>query len=162
VVSRDVRFEEGRDFRRSLESRDGIEEVVERQIDVSKGTQPQVSSAPVSGVTRSPCMASGSQLQGVQAEGAESSGSQSVGIRSEAETLGRGDLTSPLVTSGKRKSRWFQETLKEAKENVGEPTRQFRERRVLECCAHLTIDNITIFSPNHRHKAPPSTVTFDR
>jgi hypothetical protein len=32
-----------------------------------------------------------------------------------------------LTTSGKRKTRWFQETLKEAKENVGEPKRQFRE-----------------------------------
>jgi hypothetical protein len=26
------------------------------------------------------------------------------------------------------KPRWFQQTLKEAKENVGEPKRQFRER----------------------------------
>jgi hypothetical protein len=37
VVSRDVRFEEGRAFRRSLESRDNIEEVPETQIDVSEG-----------------------------------------------------------------------------------------------------------------------------
>jgi hypothetical protein len=132
VVSRDVRFEEGRAFRRSLESRDSIEEDAETQIDVSEGAQPQVSSTPVSGVTGSPCTTSGSQLQGVQAEGAEASGSQSVGIRSEAETLGRGDLTSPLVTSGKRKPRWFQQTLKEAKENVGEPKRQFRESRAPE------------------------------
>jgi len=73
VVSRDVRFEEGRDFKRSLESRNSIEEVVETQIDVSKGAQPQVSSTPVSGVTGSPCIASGSQLQGVQAEGVEAS-----------------------------------------------------------------------------------------
>jgi hypothetical protein len=64
VVSRDVRFEEGRDFRRSLESRNSIEEVVETQIDVSKGAHPQVSSAPVSGVAGSPCTTSGSQLQG--------------------------------------------------------------------------------------------------
>jgi hypothetical protein len=80
-------------------------------------------------VTRSPCTASGSQLQVVQAEAA---GSQSVGIRSEAETLGRGDLTFPLVTPGKRKLRWFQETLKEAKENVGEPKRLVRESRAPE------------------------------
>jgi hypothetical protein len=132
VVSRDVRFEEGRAFRRSLESRDSIEEVPETQIDVSEGAQPQVSSAPVSGVTGSPCTTSGSQLQRFQAEGAEASGSQSVGIRSEAETLGRGDITSPLVTPGKRKPRWFQETLKEAKENVGEPKRLFRESRAPE------------------------------
>jgi hypothetical protein len=42
VVSRDVRFEEGRAFRRSLESRDSIEEILETQIDVSEGAQPQV------------------------------------------------------------------------------------------------------------------------
>ena len=74
-MSRDVRFEEGRAFRRSLESRDNIEEVPETQIDVSEGAQPKVSSAPVSRVTGSPCTASGSQSHGVQAEGAEASGS---------------------------------------------------------------------------------------
>jgi hypothetical protein len=37
-----------------------------------------------------------------------------------------------LVTSGKRIPRWFQETLKEAKVNVGEPKRLFRESRALE------------------------------
>jgi hypothetical protein len=50
-------------------------------------------------------------------------------MRFEYETLGRGDITSCLVTSRKRKPRWFQETLKEAKENVGEPKRLFRESR---------------------------------
>jgi hypothetical protein len=129
VVSRDVRFEEGRGFRRSLESRDSIEEVPETQIDVSEGAQPQVSSTPFSGVTRSPCTASGSQLERVQAKGAETSRSQSVGMRSEIETRGRGYLTSPLVTTRKRKPRWFQETLKEAKENVGQPRGLFRENR---------------------------------
>jgi hypothetical protein len=107
VVSRDVRFDEGRDFHRSLESRVSIEDDAEAQIDVSEGAQPQVSGTLVSGVTGSPCTASGSQSQGVQAEGAEASGSQSVGIRLEADTLGKGDLTSPLTTSGKRKPRWF-------------------------------------------------------
>jgi hypothetical protein len=75
VVSRDVRFEEGRAFRRSLESRDSIEEVPETQMDVSEGTQSQVSSAPFSGVKGSPCTTSGSQLERVHAEGAEASGS---------------------------------------------------------------------------------------
>jgi hypothetical protein len=62
-----------------------------------------VSSTLGSGVTGSPCTTSGSQLQSIQAEGAEASGSQSVGMRSEVETLGRRDITSPLVTLGKRK-----------------------------------------------------------
>jgi hypothetical protein len=53
-------------------------------------------------------------------------------MRSETETRGRRDLTSPLVTLGKRKPRWFQETLKEARENVGEPRGLFRESRALE------------------------------
>jgi hypothetical protein len=101
-----------------------------------------VSSASVSGVTGSPCTTSGSQLQRFQAEGVEALGSQSVGIRSKAETLGRGDITYPLVTPGRRKSRWFQETLKESKENVGEPKRLFRESRALErlgsCLAMVT------------------------
>jgi hypothetical protein len=34
-----------------------------------------------------------------------------------------------LATSGKRIPIWFQETLKEAKENVGEPKSQIRESR---------------------------------
>jgi hypothetical protein len=38
VVSRDVIFEEGRAFRRSLKSRDNIEEVSETHIDVSGST----------------------------------------------------------------------------------------------------------------------------
>jgi hypothetical protein len=72
-------------------------------------------------VTGSPCTASGSQSEHVQSEGAQTSGSQSVEMSPEAVTLGQRDLTSPLITSGKRKPRWFQETLKEARENVGEP-----------------------------------------
>jgi hypothetical protein len=43
--------------------------------------------------------------------------------------LGREILLHPLNTSGKRKPRWFQETLKESKENIGEPKRNFRERK---------------------------------
>jgi hypothetical protein len=50
-------------------------------------------------------------------------------MRSETETHEHKDLTSPLVTTGKRKPRWFQDTLKEAKENVGEPGGLFRESR---------------------------------
>jgi hypothetical protein len=132
VVSRDVRFEEGRALKRSLESRDSIEEVPETQIDVLEGAQPHVSSTPVSGVTGSPCTASSSQLHRVHAKGAEISGSQCVGMRFETEIPGNRDLTSLLVTPGKRKPRWFQETLKEAKENVGEPRGLFRESRALD------------------------------
>jgi hypothetical protein len=53
-------------------------------------------------------------------------------MRYEYETLGHAYITSPLVTSGKRKPRWFQETLKESKENVGDAKRLFRESRALE------------------------------
>jgi hypothetical protein len=53
-------------------------------------------------------------------------------MRLRVETLGRGDITSPLVTLRKRKPRWFHKTLKEAKENVGEPKRLFRESRAPE------------------------------
>jgi hypothetical protein len=45
----------------------------------------------------------------------------------EVVTLRQRDLTSSLTTSGKRKPKWFQETLKEAKENVGELKSQIRD-----------------------------------
>jgi hypothetical protein len=83
-------------------------------------------------VTGSPCTASGSQSEHVQSHGAktsergQTSGSQSVEASPKAITLGQRDLTSPLTTLGKRRPRWFQETLKEAIENVGEPKSQIR------------------------------------
>jgi hypothetical protein len=44
------------------------------------------------------------------------------------ETQRDEETTLPEVTSGKKKPRWFQETLKEAKEYVGDPQRLMRER----------------------------------
>jgi hypothetical protein len=135
VVSRDFIFEEDRDFQRSLESRVGVEDDAEALIAVSEGAQTQVSCTPVSGVTGSPCTASGSQSEHVQSygvqtlDGTHTSGSQSVETSPEAVTLGPSDLTSPLTTSGKRIPRWFQETLKEARENVGDPKSHIRDRR---------------------------------
>jgi hypothetical protein len=43
VVSRDVIFEEDRDFQRSLELRVSVEDDAEEPIDVPKGEEPQVS-----------------------------------------------------------------------------------------------------------------------
>jgi hypothetical protein len=129
VVSRDVKCEEDRDFQRSLQSSVSVEDDAEAPIDVLGGAQPQVFGTPVSWVTRSPCTASGSQSEGVQLEGAEASGSQSVETSFEAVTLGQRDLTSPLTTLGKRRPRWFQEALKEARENVGEPKSQIKDSR---------------------------------
>jgi hypothetical protein len=120
---------------RDLESRVGVEDNAELSVAISKGAQPQISSTPVSGVTGSPCTASGSQSEQFQSdgaqtsEGAQTSGFQSVETSPEAVTLGQRDLTSPLTASGKRRPRWFQETLKEAGENVGEPKSQIRETR---------------------------------
>jgi hypothetical protein len=113
---------------RDLESRVGVEDDAELPVAVLEGAQPQQSGTPVSGVT-------GSQSEHVQSDGAQTSegvqtsGSQSVEASPEAITLGQRDLISPLTTSGKRRPRWFQETLKEARENVGEPKSQIRERR---------------------------------
>jgi hypothetical protein len=70
VVSRDVRFEEDKAFARSLESRGGVEDDVEFPDAVSEGAQPQWLGTPVSGVTGSPCTASGSQSEHVQSDGA--------------------------------------------------------------------------------------------
>jgi hypothetical protein len=114
---------------RDLESRVSVKDDAEAPIDASEGAQPSVSGTPVSGVIGSPCTTSGSQSEGVQTEGAEASGSQSVETSPEAVTLGQRDHTSPLTTSGKRRPRWFQETLKEARENVGEPKSQIKESR---------------------------------
>jgi hypothetical protein len=50
-------------------------------------------------------------------------------LRPEVGTLVRRDITYPLVIMGKRKPRWFQETLKKSKENVGEPKKLFRETK---------------------------------
>jgi hypothetical protein len=121
VVRRDVRFEEDSAFVRSLESRVGFEDDVEFPVAVSEGAQPQISSTPISGVAGSPCIASGSQSKQFQSYGAQTLGSESVETSPKAVTLGKRDLTSPLTTLGKRRPRWFQETLKEARENVGEP-----------------------------------------
>jgi hypothetical protein len=73
VVSRDVIFEEDRDFARSLESRVGVEDDAELLVAVSEGAQPQLSGTPVSRVTGSPCTASRSQSKHVQSYGAQTS-----------------------------------------------------------------------------------------
>jgi hypothetical protein len=49
----------------------------------------------------------------------------------EAVTLGKREITSPLTTLGKRRPIWFQETLKDATENVGDPKTHIRESRPL-------------------------------
>jgi hypothetical protein len=68
---------------------------------------------------------------GSDLDGTQTSRSQSVETSPEAVTLGPSDLTSPLTTSGKTRPRGFQETLKEARENVGEPKSQITDRRPL-------------------------------
>jgi hypothetical protein len=83
-------------------------------------------------VTSPPSTTSGSQMPGIQTIGAHALGSQTTLQRSVDETKGHEETTPPEVTSGKKKSRWFQETLKEAKEYVGEPQRLMRESRALE------------------------------
>jgi hypothetical protein len=70
VVSRDIRFEEDRDFARSLESRVGVEDDAKFSVAVSEGAQPHISSTPVSGVIGSPCTTSGSQSEQFQLDGA--------------------------------------------------------------------------------------------
>jgi hypothetical protein len=71
-------------------------------------------------------------LSSIQTIGAGASGSQTTLQRFVHETQGHEETTPREVTSGKKKPRWFQETLKEAKEYVGEPQRLMRESRVPE------------------------------
>jgi hypothetical protein len=57
---------------------------------------------------------------------------QTIDQRSVHEIQRHEETTPPEVTSRKWKPRWFQETLKEAKEYVGEPQRLMRESRAPE------------------------------
>jgi hypothetical protein len=94
MVRRDVRFEEDRDFVRSLESRVEVEDDAEFLVAVSEGAQPQISSTPIPGVTGSPCTASRSQSEHFQSdgeqtsEGEKTSRSRSVEMSPVAVTLG--------------------------------------------------------------------------
>jgi hypothetical protein len=83
-------------------------------------------------VTGPPRTGSESQLSSIQTVDAGDLGSQTTDQRSVHEIQRHEETTLPEVTSGKRKLRWFQETLKEAKEYVGEPQRLMRERRAPE------------------------------
>jgi hypothetical protein len=111
---------------------DRVEEVPQIQSVAAQGTQTQLSSTPYSGVTGPPGTTSVSELPSIQTVGADASGSQTTLQRSVDETQRHEETTQPEVTSGKRKPRWFQETLKEPKEYVGEPQRLIRESRAPE------------------------------
>jgi hypothetical protein len=102
------------------------------QDDTSQGTQPPVSITESLGVTGPPSTATGSQVSGTQTTGAHASGSQTSMVRSMDEIEGHEGTAPQEVTSRKRKPRWFQETLKEAKELVGETQSLMRETRALE------------------------------
>jgi hypothetical protein len=129
VVSRDVRFEEDRAFARSLESSRADEVDAELPDCSLRGSTASVVRDTIFRGDRVTMHSFRVTVQHVQSDGAQTSergqtsGSQSVAASPEAITLGQRDLTSPLTTSGKRRPRWFQETLKEAIENVGEPKR---------------------------------------
>jgi hypothetical protein len=132
VVRRDVRFVVDRAFQRSCELRDRVEEVPQIQGDASQGTQPQVSSTPSSWVIGPPSTTTRSQVSGTQTTGARASGSHTSMVRSMDEIEGH-EVTAPQeVTSGKKKPRWFQETLKEANVYVGEPKKLLREQSTTE------------------------------
>jgi hypothetical protein len=71
-------------------------------------------------------------LPSIQTVGVGASGSKTTNQRSVHETQRHEETTPREVTSGKRKPRWFQEALKEAKEYAGEPQRLMRERKAPE------------------------------
>jgi hypothetical protein len=112
VVRRDVRFEEDRAIRRSLELRDKIEEVPQIQSDASQGTQPQVSSTPSSGVTGPLGTVSGSQLPSIQIVGVGASGSQTTLQRSVHETQGHEETTPQRLLQGRRNRDGFRRLLR--------------------------------------------------
>jgi hypothetical protein len=89
-----VRFEEDREFRRSLELRDKVEEVSQIQSDAYKGTQPQVLSTPSSWVTSPLSTTIGSQVPCIQTGGASALGSHNTLQRSMDETQGH-EETAP-------------------------------------------------------------------
>jgi hypothetical protein len=88
-----------------------------------------VPSAPSLGVTGPPSTSTISQVVGTQTTCAHASESQPLVVRSMDETKENKGASPREVTLGKRKPRWFQETLKESKELIGEPQRLMRERK---------------------------------
>jgi hypothetical protein len=100
-------------------------------------------------VTGPPNTATGSQIYCIQTGGARASGSQTTLRRSMDETQGHEETAPREVTLGKRKPRWFQETLKESKEYVREPQRLMRESRVPERFGSYLamVTSITDFKP---------------
>ena len=81
-------------------------------------------------------------------------------VRSIDETEGHEAIAPQEVTLGKRKPTWFQETLKEAKELVGEPQRLMRESRAPERFGlYLAmVTSITDFEPTNFEQATDQQV----
>ena len=99
------------------------------QDDTSQGTQPQVFITPSLGVTGPHSTSTGSQVSSTDTTSARASRSQTSMVRSMDETEEHEGTSPQEVNLRNRKLRWFQETLKEAKEHVGEPQSLMRERR---------------------------------
>jgi hypothetical protein len=95
--------------------------------DISQGTQPQVSSTPSSGVTGPPITTTRSHVSDTQTTSEHVLGFQISMVIYMDETKGHEGTAPQEVTSGKKKPIWFQDTLKEAKEYVGEPHNLMRE-----------------------------------
>jgi hypothetical protein len=70
-------------------------------------------------------------------------------VRFMDETQGHGGTSPQEVNSWKKKLRFFQETLKEAKEYVSEPQRLMRERRETKIFGSYLamVTSITNFEP---------------
>jgi hypothetical protein len=68
-------------------------------------------------------------VSGTQTTGACSSGYYTYMVRYMNEIEAHEGISPQKVTSWKKKPRWFQETLKEDKNYVGEPQKLMRERR---------------------------------
>ena len=56
------------------------------------------------------------------------------------EPEGHEDIVPQEATSGKRKPKWLQDTLKEAKQSIGEPKKMWRESKAPErFCSNLAM-----------------------
>jgi reverse transcriptase-like protein len=139
VLRWDVRFEEDKAFRRSRDMDQG-----KQQASQVHGSSPQSTGSQVSGVTGS--QVTGSQSTGFQSTDPSGTGSQIAGTSSsgtQSVTRDEQEEFPPQeATSGRRKPKWLQDTLKEAQETVGYPKRIVRESKQPErFCSYLAMES---------------------
>jgi hypothetical protein len=131
VLRRDVIFEEDRAFRKSRGTEKGEQSSTQIQVSPHQTTMKQSSGPPVSGTTGSQVtgpQVSGSQATGPQVSGSGTPESTSVSL-SSGDGVEQGESPPQDTTLERRKTKWLQNTLREAQGLVGNPRQAVRESK---------------------------------